>query len=94
VAVAAAGSVIGGNPAKGSVAFRVTVPGPMRVRLGIYDVAGRLIHQLLDEEVRSGARAVQWDGRDAAGGAAAPGLYFARLDAPTGRCVARVVTLR
>jgi hypothetical protein len=94
VAAAAAVSVVGGNPAKGSVAFRVTVPGPMRVHLGIYDVAGRLIHQLLDEEVRSGARAVQWDGRDAAGGAAAPGLYFARLDAPTGRCVARVVTLR
>ena len=46
------------------------------------------------EVLAAGRHTVRWDGRDAAGGAAAPGLYFARLDAPTGRCVARVVTLR
>ena len=87
-------SVVGANPAKGTVALRVMVPSPMRIRLGIYDVAGRLVRGLLDEEVRSGARELQWDGRNAAGGTTAPGLYFARLDTPTGQRVARVVTLR
>ena len=85
--------VVGANPTRGMVAFRVTVPSAMRVRLGIYDVAGRLVRGLLDEEVKGGLRDVQWDGRGRAGVAAA-GLYFVCLDAPTGRRVARIVTLR
>jgi flagellar hook assembly protein FlgD len=64
------------------------------VHLGIYDVLGRRIRTLLDDEVAPGHREVRWDGRGLTGDLVSPGLYFARLTSSSGQRLARVVLIR
>jgi hypothetical protein len=49
------------------------------VTLTIYDVTGRAVRTLVRERLSAGDHAIQWDGRDQAGGSVASGVYFARL---------------
>ena len=70
------------NPAAGGRTVFVTrldYAGP--VALGIYDVAGRRVRTLVDEVRPAGGYSDPWDGRDAAGRAVRPGVFFVRLDA-------------
>jgi hypothetical protein len=70
------------NPFTTSTAIRFDVPAAgARVKLAIYDVGGRLVATLADGLVGGGAQSVRWNGRDASGRDAGPGLYFCRLDA-------------
>ena len=62
-----------------SIAFGLREGADVRVR--IYDVAGRLVRDLVDAHYAASRHAVTWDGRDNAGGAVAGGVYFCRLDA-------------
>jgi len=68
------------NPARGGarIAFALPQGGPATLR--IYDVAGRLVRELLDDEMPSGPSQLNWDGRTAGGLEAAAGVYFARLE--------------
>jgi len=50
-----------------------------RVTLALYDLRGRLVRMLVDEDDAPGTAAVAWDGADDAGRAAAPGLYVVGL---------------
>jgi flagellar hook assembly protein FlgD len=60
--------------------FAFDVPGPRAapVTLRIYDVAGRMVAELLTSELTPGAHVVQWNGRGAAGRSVAAGVYFYR----------------
>ncbi len=59
------------------VHFRLSTSGP--AALDVYDVRGRLVSRLLQEEFPAGRHVVQWDGRDQAGRPLSPGIYFIRL---------------
>jgi hypothetical protein len=86
--------LLGPQPAPGPVGFAVETPTRTRVHLAIYDVLGRRVRTLLDEEVPPGRRELRWDGRGARGDAARSGVYFARLTSAAGQRVSRVVLLR
>ena len=86
--------LLGARPARGLVRFRVQIPSKMRVRLAVYDLLGRRVQILLDDEVPAGQKELRWDGRSASGGAVGSGVYFARLTTAGGQRVARVVLLR
>lgn len=62
-----------------SVRFDLPQAGPVRVR--VYDVAGRLVRDLLRQTLPAGAHVLAWDGRDDAGRPVASGLYHCRLEA-------------
>jgi len=65
------------NPARGDVRFALAVPAPMRVRVDVFDLAGRRVATLLDETLSPGEHALGWDGRS--DGARAPaGRYRVR----------------
>ena len=81
------------NPARGGAAFAFDLPGPAAVRVRVFDVAGRCVRELR-AELPAGSHRLAWDARDAAGGAAAPGLYLARFEAPGYAKVARFVLTR
>ncbi len=68
------------NPASGSVMLRITLPTTDRADLAIHDVSGRRVRTVLTGVHGPGEHAVRWDGRDDAGHALAPGLYFVRLE--------------
>jgi hypothetical protein len=57
-----------------------TIVGPGRVRLAVYDLAGKLVRTLADEVQSPGRREAAWDRTDDAGRPVACGVYFARFE--------------
>lgn len=82
------------RPGTSRVSFEIGLAAPMRARLALYDVMGRRVKVLLDQELPIGRTAVTWDGTDAEGGAVRSGVYFARLSWSLGRRVQRVPFIR
>lgn len=68
------------NPFTASTILRFRLPESGHVRLEVFDVEGRSVAVLVDARLPSGSGHATWDGRDAAGMRAAPGIYFLRLD--------------
>jgi len=64
------------------IAFTIGEPGPVSLR--IFDVAGRVIRTLVDEELPPRDYEMVWDGRDQNDRKVGPGMYFYMLDAPGG----------
>ncbi|HPF69469.1 MAG TPA: FlgD immunoglobulin-like domain containing protein [Candidatus Krumholzibacteria bacterium] len=80
------------NPFNPRTELRFALPVPAEVTLRVYDVKGRLVRTLAEgEPFAAGAQAVAWDGRDAAGRAAASGVYVVRMEAGGARSAGRVV---
>ena len=69
------------NPFGSRTTMRFDLPAAGRVRLAIYDIAGRLIRTLVDADLQSGAHRAVWDGRDSSGRGMESGSYVARLEA-------------
>ena len=68
----------------------VDLPADTPARIEVFDVQGRRLRTLADRMLPRGASVLVWDGRDAAGGRAPNGVYFARLTTPS---LARTVRL-
>jgi hypothetical protein len=75
-------------PADGVVSVTLELPGPSRVRLRLYDCAGRLRATILDCELGAGQATRQWDS------AGLPsGTYLVRADADGVPVTVRKITL-
>ena len=68
------------NPFNPTTTIRFGVPDRggkiVRVHLSIFNLEGRLVRSLLDEEKLAGWYAVKWDGRNETGEKVTSGLYF------------------
>ncbi|HID92983.1 MAG TPA: T9SS type A sorting domain-containing protein [bacterium (Candidatus Stahlbacteria)] len=64
------------------------------VSLRIYDLTGRLVRTLVDEQQKPGYYKVTWNGKDDSGSAVAPGVYFYRLIADDYSSTKKTVILR
>jgi hypothetical protein len=83
------------NPAHARATLAFSLPGGTDgVRLRIYDVAGRLVQDLLDQPLAAGRHVIIWDGRGPDGIAVHSGLYFCRLTTPSGTKTASVLMVR
>lgn len=82
------------NPFRAGTTVAYVVPREVRVRLGVYDVAGRAVATLVDERRPPGSHAARWDGRAADGRRVASGIYFVRLVAGDEAAVRPLVVLR
>jgi len=71
------------NPFNPSTTIRYALPARSHVRVGIYDVAGRIVDVLQDGVQEAGPQELRWDGDDGAGRSLGAGVYVVRLD--TGR---------
>jgi hypothetical protein len=74
------------------IPFELTRGG--RVRLEVYDVAGRRVRAVVDRELPAGLHEAEWDGRDDAGQSAASGVYFYRMHAGDRTETRRMVLLK
>jgi flagellar hook assembly protein FlgD len=59
-------------------AFDVPGSGAVPVTLRIYDVAGRVVAEVVKGELIPGAHVVDWNGRGVGGRELGPGVYFYR----------------
>jgi len=69
------------NPFNPSTTISLGLPSPQRVSVSIFDVEGRLVRRLVDNEVRSGLCQVEWDGVNDDGLRVGSGVYVYRLEA-------------
>ncbi len=69
------------NPFNPSTKIAFDLTGPTYVRLEIFDLAGRRVTTLVNEQTPGGRHVATWDGRDDRGRTQASGAYFYRLTA-------------
>ncbi len=81
------------NPGR-APAIRFELVRASRVRLSMYDVAGRMVSVLANRFLPAGQHEYRWDGRGLTGGELPPGVFFVRLEAGDAVATARVTHLR
>jgi hypothetical protein len=69
------------NPFNPSVTIPFVLAAPQRVRLIVFDSAGRRVKVIADRSFFKGSHRATWTGIDQAGRPAASGIYFIRLEA-------------
>lgn len=67
------------NPFNPATTVRFELARAARAQVRVYDLSGRVVRTLVDEQRPAGTQAVVWDGRDDAGQAAASGVYLVRM---------------
>ena len=82
------------NPFNPTTTIGYTVPSRSRVTLHIYDVAGRLVTRLVDEERNAGRYSAVWNGRSTNGDLVGSGVYFYRLTAGNDTLTRKMVLLK
>ncbi len=102
-------SAVDGNSAPTPLALHQNAPNPFnptteivfdvrnsdaRVRIGVYDLAGRPVRTLVDRLYEAGVHSVSWDGRDDCGGRAASGVYFYRMNSGSFTEMRKMVLLK
>jgi hypothetical protein len=70
------------NPARGTAGIILRLPVEANGRCEVVSASGRRIVVLVDGRMPAGERTLRWDGRDAAGRAAAAGIYWAAWTGP------------
>lgn len=85
---------LSGNPSQGAFRFALSLPQPARVRASVYDVSGRVVRTLLDEQCQNGEQMIAWDGRDRGGRPVASGVYLLRALVETAPLHSRFMVVR
>lgn len=82
------------NPFNPRTTVRYTLPSRGHVTIDVYDASGAHVATLFDGERSAGAYSVGWDGRTASGAIASSGVYFARIEHPSGVRTKKMVLLK
>ncbi len=82
------------NPFNPSVSIRYSISQRSRVTMGIFDIRGRLVRELVDLVQESGSHVVSWDGTEQNGRGAASGVYFVRLTSSEEVLTQKILLLR
>ncbi len=82
------------NPFSRKVSIRFALPARQRVRLEVYDVAGRRVATLFRGELNPGVHSFTWNGTDSHGRSVGQGLYFVRLQAGHRSLSRKILKLR
>jgi hypothetical protein len=69
------------NPFSGSTRISFVIPEESHITLEVFDICGRLVATIADENLKRGRYLYDWDGVDNEGREAASGVYFYRLTA-------------
>ena len=71
------------NPFNPSTQIQYSIPVQSNVKIVIYNILGREVKTLINEERPSGVYTITWNGTDNFGGQVASGVYFYRIAAGT-----------
>jgi hypothetical protein len=82
------------NPFNPSTTIEFEVQISQNIRITIYDVTGRFVVKLLDEEVPAGIGRVGWDGRSDLGEVVGSGVYFVRLETAEATATRKLMLVR
>ena len=82
------------NPFNPSTEIKFAIPKSQYVNLTVYDLFGRTVKTLVDEEVAAGRYKVSWEGTTDAGKQVASGIYFYRLQSKENVQARKMVLVR
>jgi flagellar hook assembly protein FlgD len=82
------------NPFNTSSTIYYSVPESGIVNVNIYDITGKLMKTLVNEQKSGGKHAVVWDGNDNKGIEVSPGMYFYRIQSGNHSCSGKMVRLK
>jgi len=82
------------NPFNPSTHIEFALPRPGHVTARIYDVTGRLVRTLVDEDLPAAVHARVWDGTDDSGRQVASGTYYLKLTAPGHAAVQKMLMVK
>ncbi len=82
------------NPFNPTTNIRFYVPEKEQITLSIYDMLGRRVKVLVNQELTPGWHQVTWDGRDLAGNPVASGVYVYRLKTPSRQLIRKMMLLK
>ena len=72
--------ILAGSPGSKAI-LEYAIPKTARVSLQVFDIQGRAVRTLVDQDAAAGTFRAAWDGTTDAGTSAARGIFFARLSA-------------
>jgi hypothetical protein len=82
------------NPFNPTTTIRYSVPAQGRVRLRVFDLVGREVASLVDEEDMAGSYLINWRGTDNYGRPLASGVYFYKLDGSGQQITKKLILLK
>ncbi|MBN1154603.1 T9SS type A sorting domain-containing protein [candidate division KSB1 bacterium] len=85
------------NPFNSSTDIKYFIPASerdSRVVIKIYDVLGRLIRVLIEEQKKHGTYIVNWDGTDEVGNMVSSGVYFYTLEVSESKLMKKMLLLQ
>jgi len=82
------------NPARSTSRLHWVLPSPMRVQMDVFDISGRRVRRLMDEERAAGADNLGFDLRDDGGSLLAQGIYLVRAQLGMSVFTRRLVVTR
>ena len=82
------------NPFNSTTEILYETPGEVFVRLALYDLSGREIAILVNEQKSPGRYIVKWNGMDGQGQEATEGIYFYRIEAGSFKGIGKLLRLK
>jgi len=82
------------NPFSGSTTIDFFLPRSQHVKLGVYDVRGRQVSTIVSGMLQQGRHSLNWNGLSAAGGPAAQGVYFLKMETDGKVLTRKIVVLK
>ncbi|MFO8145026.1 MAG: T9SS type A sorting domain-containing protein [Candidatus Syntrophosphaera sp.] len=82
------------NPFNPSINISFSLPTTGRARLAVYDLRGRKIRVLADDELTAAEHSVVWDGKTTEGKTAPSGVYILKLECEAGSNSRKITLLK
>ena len=82
------------NPFNPGTTIQYSLPEAGPVSLKIYDMAGQVVRQLVNQQQVAGSHQVVWDGLDASGALTANGVYIYELKAGEYRALRKMLLIK
>jgi hypothetical protein len=82
------------NPFNPGTNFKFSLSQASHVKIEVFNILGQKVKTLLDQDMKAGAFAVDWDGKDQRGVEVSSGVYFYRMIAGDFSSVKRMVLLK
>jgi hypothetical protein len=81
------------NPAAARASVRFDLPDEAPVRIGVFDIQGRLVRNVFEGRLPAGSHERSWDALGADGRRVSGGIYLVRLESAGRRAMRRLVLL-
>lgn len=82
------------NPFNATTQIRFSVPKASHVQLQIFDILGRKVKSLVNENLTAGYKQITWDGKNESGDEVASGVYFYRIKTGDFQTTKKMVLLK